>query len=182
MAALSTSMAKYTSSAAFRKKRSELLKTCGQCSFRGDMQRILEIELSSNAGNFQVSGTAKLQVPRINHACAAKGDAIFISGGNDYIKAWDVHQSVEKFSPGFDVSVFMPDMHMPRSSHVMGIVDGRLTVVGGYNNGSAPMLHAERFNEILDRWEIMTGNELAEEASLMAGVGDIPIKFFPTCL
>jgi hypothetical protein len=151
--------------------------------FRNSMTEIFELDLSNDSGNFTVSGNARLLVPRQNHACVVLDDAIYISGGTDFLPNYEVHKTVERFSPAFDVSVFMPDLTVPRSQHVMGTIDGRLTVTGGFSSyGGEQLVHSERFNVELDQWEVMSENRFENETARLAGVGNVPISYFPDCM
>merc|ERR1712062_42292 len=149
----------------------------------GDPTKILQVSAHSK-GNFTVSGIASLQRGRMEHACVAMADdkAIYISGGREHLGSQEVYKSVERFSPSFDVSVSMPDMNLPRSGHVMAVMDGRLTVLGGHSSweeGSS-LRSMERFNAISDRWENLT-QLLSEEVVDLAGQGNMPISLFPEC-
>ena len=73
-------------------------------------------------------------------------------------------------------------MNLPRSGHVMAVMDGRLTVLGGHSSweeGSS-LRSMERFNAISDRWENLT-QLLSEEVVDLAGQGNMQISLFPEC-
>lgn len=64
----------------------------------------------------------------------------------------------------------------------MASLDGRPTVLAGSgSNISDPLLQIERYNEISERWQIVTDLELSEEVWATAGVGNINFKDVATC-
>ena len=72
----------------------------------------------------------------------------------------------------------MPDMNLPRSGHVMAVMDGRLTVLGGHSSWNITTLRSmEYFNAISDRWENLT-QALNEDIVDFAGQGNLPISLF----
>ena len=86
----------------------------------------------------------------MNPACMVHNEAIIIAGG--HVNLGEKLNTVERYSPKYDVSVYLPSMTKARSYHVLASLDGRPTVFAGSGSeNGTEMIIIESFNEIRDR-------------------------------
>ena len=116
------------------------------------------------------------------HACTAFEGQIVISGGYSDVFGKDVLYSVERYSPQFDTSVYLPRMNKPRCQHVMGVVDGRLLVAGGFTlDFNDKLTTVEQYHEAFERWQVLSNVHLKNETWGAAAVAHINIDLISGC-
>jgi hypothetical protein len=88
-----------------------------------------------------------------------------------------------RYSPVFDVSVFLSPLSKPRAFHIMGFLDGRPALVGGTGQHyNVSLLDVERYHEYFDRWEVLNAPLLTEERIFSAGFGNLDQKTIKNCV